>query len=322
MLSAFSRETSSGSFIAEVDGLRFLAISAVMLYHVANYVRYKPDHPVSSLPGQDWLYRIFNQGFIGVQAFFVISAFVVAMPFARHWLGNAPPPRLSYYFTRRLTRLEPPYFIHLLILFAVLVLASHHAPAPLLRHLAASVFYAHHLIYGRPDLEMNWGLWSLEIEVQFYVLAPLFTLVFRLRPKWFRRAVLLSGIVASAVCQKYLPGSRLGDGAARWNLLYEMHYFLAGFLLVDFYLTEFGRAAAFPYLWDLLTTVSFAAIPLAVAWDHGTVSHLALALLMLGAYVGVFRGRLCAVWRRPRPFSPSGECAIPSTSIMGLSWPL
>lgn len=35
---ALSRETSSGRFIPVIDGLRFIAISAVVLYHLLNYV--------------------------------------------------------------------------------------------------------------------------------------------------------------------------------------------------------------------------------------------------------------------------------------------
>lgn len=35
---SFKRITSSGSFIPEIDGLRFIAIASVILMHASNYI--------------------------------------------------------------------------------------------------------------------------------------------------------------------------------------------------------------------------------------------------------------------------------------------
>ena len=47
-------------------------------------------------------------------------------------------------------------------------------------NLIASLFYSHGLVYGR-ESAINGVAWSLEIEIQFYLLTPLLVLMFRLR---------------------------------------------------------------------------------------------------------------------------------------------
>jgi len=42
-----------------------------------------------------------------VQLFFVLSGFIVALPFARHWLEGTAAPDLKRYLLRRLKRIEP-----------------------------------------------------------------------------------------------------------------------------------------------------------------------------------------------------------------------
>ena len=56
-------------------------------------------------------------GFRGVELFFVISGFILGLPFAAHYLKGAAPVSLRKYYLRRLTRLEPPYIVALLVLF-------------------------------------------------------------------------------------------------------------------------------------------------------------------------------------------------------------
>ena len=54
---------------------------------------------------------------------------------------------------------------------AAAIAATGAARAPLLPHLLASLGYVHNIVYGVPST-INVVAWSLEIEVQFYILAP------------------------------------------------------------------------------------------------------------------------------------------------------
>src|ERR1700737_4419339 len=100
----FRRLTSNGTFVPEIDGLRFVAIASVIAFHLyGQLVRYYGVH-VSMMVA-----TLLHNGDRGVRLFFVISGFVLALPFASHWLHGSPGVDLKRYFTRRLTRLEPPY---------------------------------------------------------------------------------------------------------------------------------------------------------------------------------------------------------------------
>src|SRR3954468_10746698 len=102
-LDGFRRITTSGQIIPEIDGLRFIAIALVIWHHLALYVSTQQRAPLGA--------AVLGQ--YGVELFFVISGFILAVPFAMHFLGGGPRVKLSRYFVRRLTRLEPPYLLAL-----------------------------------------------------------------------------------------------------------------------------------------------------------------------------------------------------------------
>jgi len=114
------RITSSGRFVPEVDGLRFVAIASVVLYHLHGFVlanRVAPDV-------RDSIRVVAEHGYRGVNLCYAISGFILGLPFAAHHLHGGPPVPLRPYFLRRLTRPGPPYIVNLLICFALLVLAG------------------------------------------------------------------------------------------------------------------------------------------------------------------------------------------------------
>src|SRR6185295_16136045 len=96
------RVTSSGRLIPEVDGLRFVAIASVVLFHAGDAVaRARPAGAGS------WLATLLAGGNAGVPLFFAVSGFVIGLPFAEHALAGGLQVSLRKYFLRRLTRLEP-----------------------------------------------------------------------------------------------------------------------------------------------------------------------------------------------------------------------
>ena len=62
----------------------------------------------------NWFFSLLRTGHVGVQLFFIISGFVVALPFAMHHLADGKKVNLRRFFLRRLTRIEPPYMIALI----------------------------------------------------------------------------------------------------------------------------------------------------------------------------------------------------------------
>src|SRR5947207_2863388 len=157
LLSRLSRVTSPGrKFVPQIDGLRFVAIMAVIAYHVSLvYLHHRGLTMTQGVGATIWLNKIFAAGHYGVLLFFSVSGFILCLPFARQGLCGGPRVSLREYYLRRVTRIEPPYVIQLLIMMALCIillrkLPSHphlyHNPdwfAYTSGHLLSSLVYAH-----------------------------------------------------------------------------------------------------------------------------------------------------------------------------------
>jgi len=97
ILRGLSRETTSGRFIPEMDGLRFAAIAMVVLFHLNGYLTAKTTFYERASIAPGWLCRVALLGSHGVELFFVISGFILALPFAAYHLAGAPVVSLRKY---------------------------------------------------------------------------------------------------------------------------------------------------------------------------------------------------------------------------------
>ncbi len=285
LLRHLSRETTSGRFVPQMDGLRFIAIGMVVLFHLNSYLMAKAPFYERDAAARDWLCRSALVGFHGVELFFVISGFILALPFAAHRLTGAPAVNLRKYYLRRLTRLEPPYVITILLLMLVGLWFSTGSAPDLGPHLAASLFYLHNLIYGRPSTVLGVA-WSLEIEVQFYVLVPALTLLFAIRSSGLRRffIVLFAGLAIIA-------NARLGQLGTRFALSIAgyLQFFLVGFLLADVFLLEWKTPSRHPILWDCVALLGWPALMISLQSEMQT--RWLFPLLVFILYCAAFQGR-------------------------------
>lgn len=229
-LDKFRRVTSSTGYLPEVDGLRFLAIFWVTIpMHAVHYLDEKFYQHGLIRPGfwKDFI----MEGTHGMYLFFMISGFILGLPFARaHLLEGGRGISLKRYYLRRLTRLEPPYIIALIVFFlAHLFVVGKYPLEQLVPSFFASLIYSHGLIFHEHPLLLPVA-WSLEIEVQFYILAPLFCLLFKLKNAWVRRGILGVLILAGPYYHLYVSEAI--------NLARFAHYFFAGLLLTDLYVTR------------------------------------------------------------------------------------
>jgi peptidoglycan/LPS O-acetylase OafA/YrhL len=286
LLAPFQRDPSSGRFIPEVDGLRCVAIAAVIAFHLAGFVAATTPGGFAPDAATDPVYRLARHGHVGVQLFFVISGFVVALPFADHRLAGGRPVDLRRFYLRRVTRIEPPYVIALCFWLLAFGLSGMGPGWPALRRsFPASLFYLHNAAFGRPSDVMP-PAWSLEIEVQFYLLAPLLAGVFLIRRSTPRRALLVSATIALTVAQRWLrrPGEVNG-----LNLGQEGQHFLVGLLLADLYVTRWRTVPPRrPWLADAAAAAGAVLLLAGVSWAS------ALPWLLMGLVGGALRGRL---WR-------------------------
>ena len=156
--------------VAALDGLRALAIIAVLFYH-ADF---------------SWA----RGGFLGVDVFFVLSGFLITGLLLNERSAHGRID-LKRFYVRRARRLLPALFTVLAGVCLYVVLALPHEAATFRADAAAALGYATNwwLILrgqsyfggaGRPSLLIN--LWSLAVEEQFYLLwPPVLVLLLRIR---------------------------------------------------------------------------------------------------------------------------------------------
>lgn len=250
ILNRIRRVTRDGRWIPEIDGLRFVAIASVVLFHMAGELISRSGRVIPIEPRYAALFGVIGNGNRGVTLFFIISGFVLALPFARHFFKSSSPVSLRKYFLRRVTRLEPPYLLSVLLFIILLAIYSRGLSADLLRHAAFTAVYLHGLVYGTMT-PINSVSWSLEVEIQFYIAAPLFMQIYRIHKAWFRRAFLAALIVGVSLAQLPIGLEPVGAWPHRagYSILYYAQFFLMGLLLADFYIVDGDRIRP-SLLWD------------------------------------------------------------------------
>lgn len=296
----FQRLTGSGSYQPEIDGLRFLAIGFVIFGHLMERMT-RVIEAARPLQAADRFYiDLLPWSPTGVLLFFTISGFILASHFIRQQ-RKGDEFRVGTYFLRRATRIVPPYLVVLLAGYLVLTLTefrpsfigSRQVPESATLSLAASLVYLHGLIFAALPRNFPPG-WSLEIEVQFYVFAPLFfILYFRIRDDLLRRS--LGGLVLLACIGMATLGQLLFGESPRYyfSLTKYMPYFWAGVWLADLHaLSAFGHRA-WRAGWDILGLAGLLGLVITGIAHHHVVSSGSFALLdalRVGAILLLFGG--------------------------------
>ncbi len=287
------RITSGASWIPQIDGLRFMAIAAVLLVHSFGEVTHQGRTLPALSSSTHWIVEIFQNGGRGVQLFFVISGYILGRPFLRQHRLGAPPIKLRSYFLRRITRLEPPYILCLLIYTAALYLAAHKSLHAMLPHLLASMGYVHMFVFDSGST-INFVTWSLEIEIQFYILAPFLGNLYRIKSTLLRR-----GTIAALLLFFCFVNSRATLPFRDYGLtpLFYMQYFLTGFLLTD--LLEYPRhTSRQTWRWDLVSLTGWPAFFLVAPIGEASAW---LPLIIIPVYLAAFYGK-ASNWFFRQPF--------------------
>lgn len=224
------RTTSTGLYLPHLDGLRFLALFLVVVQmHTIHFIDEKFFS--NSLFTSTYWQGFIMEGNHGVFLFFSISGFILGLPFAKQYMQQSGTISLKKYYLRRLIRLEPPYQLILLLLFIAQVwVLKNYTFSQLLPHYVASFFYAHNLVYDNFSLVMPVA-WTLEVEVQFYIIAPLIFLIYKIRNGWMRLFV-YSSFITLSMLYAFVMGQGVG------NVFTFLFYFLGGVLLADAYVNN------------------------------------------------------------------------------------
>lgn len=178
----------------------------------------------------------------------------MALPFASNFIRQeGSPVNFRGYYLRRVTRLEPPYVLHLLIIVIILLFLGKPL-SEVVSSFFASFFYMSNVVYGQfSPFIINPVTWSLEIEIQFYLLAPLFCQVFRLNRN-IREFVIVLFVLVVYVFGHFVTNKW---GAFPVTLLNYLPYFGVGFLLANKYVQDWNEKSPSHYVFDLVALASW-----------------------------------------------------------------
>lgn len=170
----------------KMDVLRGIAIIAVFILHC--YMVYLGDHLevhidtgdfFVKLAGKDWLAIFltitpFGYGWTGVQLFLIISGYLIHLSYLK---SNTEKYDFKKFYLRRFFRIYPPYLV-------VLVFLAFQYNRDILKSGEKLWDFVSHLLmtYNLQDstfFSYNGAFWSLALEVQLYLIYPLFL--------WFRK---------------------------------------------------------------------------------------------------------------------------------------
>jgi peptidoglycan/LPS O-acetylase OafA/YrhL len=300
LIAIFGRITSGGKYIPEIDGLRFIAIASVLVYHIGMMtIIHVSNHAYPAFPVLHFFRAMLFHGNRGVDIFFAISGFVLGIPFAKTYLLGANTISLKQYFLRRLTRLEPPYVLSQLIRLYPVMVAKSLTFLQILPHFVAGLFYLHMLIYRTAPVVQIVG-WSLEIEIQFYLLVPLLAHLIFHKSALLRRSTIYGFLLLyGGVLLRFADGTipfppSSGPLLATYlnaTIIFWIRYFMAGFAVADLYLTVMPKLQNH-WIWDLLSSPCWllAFVLGKAAWNFW--GPFILILAFFGAFKGVLLPRL------------------------------
>ena len=246
-------QVSTVDRVPALTGLRTVAALLVMGTHAA-YGTGKTTHGYVGL--------VYARMDIGVAVFFVLSGFLLFGPWVRATASGTNAPSIGRYARNRLRRLAPAYLVTVLAAYAIYQFRKPgpnpgHTWAGLVRHLTLTQIYSGDYLsrYLHQGLTQ---MWSLAVEVAFYVVLPPIAyalLVMLCRGRW-RPALLLAGLGAvGALTPVWVILMHATDwlpkGAGFW-LPHYLAWFVGGMMLAVLQVAGFRCYAA-------------AVIPIAVA---------------------------------------------------------
>jgi peptidoglycan/LPS O-acetylase OafA/YrhL len=263
------------SRLLQIDVVRAVAISLVTGFHIWRYLGqfgiYLNDNLDFNLLG------FLENGQIGVEIFFIISGFCMAISTK----GLNEQRNYLEYYLKRYLRIAPPYYFAILfwnlaISFGISVTPNN------FYHNIMHVLFIHNMDPATFH-SISGVFWSLAVEMQFYIILPFLLPAMKTKKKAF--FLLCATLVLSVVVNVFFSYK-----LAQWSLLSYLFLFVFGAVLSE-YSDKFKLCRHKKFIVISLTAVSFVLIsyvgPLTSVnriYNILTATVIGILLLMNGSF--------------------------------------
>lgn len=222
---SINNQTIPAGYRQEIDALRAIAVTAVMLSH------WEPQ----------W-FKVINWGMLGVYLFFTISGYLITGILIKQ--ESSGGIKVADFYIKRALRIWPIYFIALVILYFGWTEFDR-------GHILWQALFASNILSGMEGkIVFPAHFWSIAVEQQFYLLWPFVIIFFRKRLALLCVAMIVIGPLSRWYFYEFVRNIQL----SAFSLTSNIDFIAAGALLA---LSE-NRAAAFSKL--IIDAIGFVSI--------------------------------------------------------------
>ncbi|MDO5022328.1 MAG: acyltransferase [Eubacteriales bacterium] len=218
-------------FVGVLFGLRFMMVFFVAQFHIWQQSWLTPT--IEIFGARYSMDALLRSGYMWVDGMLFLSAFLLYLPYAIAKEKGKPSPKALNFYKKRLVRIAPSYYLCVIIMlfFSALPNNSYASFEFLIKDLLAHLTFTHTLFplsyYASP---LNGALWTIGVQMQFYLLFPLLANGFKKRPLF--TYVLMTG--AAFLFRAYALS--LKDSAMYFNQMPAfLDVFANGFLACSVY---------------------------------------------------------------------------------------
>lgn len=187
-------------YIGALDGIRALAVLIVVWFHIWQQNWLMPSVGGVSL---DWIPRY---GYLMVDMMILLSGFCLFLPYAQKMVYGGEVQTTSEFYVKRAARILPSYYtaIAVALVFA-LAMGAYSSDTHMVKDLLSHIFLVHNFVpEGYVATQLNGVLWTVAVEVQFYLFFPLYAKAFQKKPIGTYLGMTAIGLISVfAICQNY-----------------------------------------------------------------------------------------------------------------------
>lgn len=176
-------ELKDGGEIPTLHGIRALMVLFVVAFHFWQQSWLTPS---MTLLGLNISFEpLLRSGYMWVDGLLLLSGFLCYLPYATARETNKPNPLLGPFYRRRFFRIVPSYVFNVLVmlLFVALPRGLYRQPGDAALDVLAHLTFTHNFFrFSYFATPLNGVLWTLAVEVQFYLVFPFLAKAFRKMP--------------------------------------------------------------------------------------------------------------------------------------------